>query len=411
MPVTRLVDEHDSPLYVFDEETIRSQCRAYTTPLTSNYPDSLVLYAAKAHADPTVASIVASEGLGMDTVSSGEIRVGLAGGMPPERMVFHGNNKLEREIEYALAVGIGRIVADSLDELDLIEDVAKRREQIAPVILRITPGVEAHTHDYIRTGAIDSKFGLPLESGAAEAAVERAMHASCIDLTGLHAHIGSQVFDLEPYADTVNIILDFALEMKHRYGLNLRDFSPGGGFGICYGESDDPPDANEFVTTISHAIDQRNVTPNPRLLIAPGRSIIARSGVALYRVGTIKDIPGVRTYVSIDGGMADNIRPALYGAQYSAVIANRVSANKLETVTVAGRYCESGDVVLRDITLPPMVRGDILAIPAAGAYHMAMASNYNLVGRPATILVNDGTVRVTRPRETDEDLLLGFSQP
>ena len=165
------------------------------------------------------------------------------------------------------------------------------------------------------------------------------------------------------------------------------------------------------MTTISHAIDQRNVTPKPRLLIEPGRSIIARSGVALYRVGTIKDIPGVRTYVSIDGGMADNIRPALYGAQYSAVIANRVSANKLETVTVAGRYCESGDVVLRDITLPPMVRGDILAIPAAGAYHMAMASNYNLVGRPATILVNDGTVRVTRPRETDEDLLLGFSQP
>ena len=409
-PVDELIDAHGTPLYVFDEATLRAQCKAYAHPLAREYPNSLALYASKAHLDPTIAGIVAEEGLGADAVSSGEIRVALAGGMPAERIVLHGNNKLPEEIDYALDVGVGRIVVDSLDELDLIAEIATQRDgQPAPVILRITPGVEAHTHEYIRTGAIDSKFGLQLHSGAAEEAVAQAQAADSIDLTGLHAHIGSQVLDVEPYADSLGIVLDFAAAMTQRHGLVLRDISPGGGFGVSYSEADDPPAAGSFVKVIAETLRAHSLDPEPRLLIEPGRSIVARAGVALYRVGTIKEIPDVRTYVSVDGGMADNIRPALYGAQYRALIANRPPAGSKRLVTVAGRYCESGDVLLRDIELPPLRRGDVLAVPAAGAYHMSMASNYNLVGRPATVLVRNGEARVTRPRETDADLLASFA--
>ncbi len=409
-PVDELIDAHGTPLYVFDEATLRAQCKAYAQPLAREYPNSLALYASKAHLDPTIAGIVAEEGLGTDAVSSGEIRVAMAGGMPANRIVLHGNNKLPEEIDYALEVGVGRIVVDSLDELDLIAEIATQRGgQPAPVVLRITPGVEAHTHEYIRTGAIDSKFGLQLHSGAAEEAVAQAQAADSIDLTGLHAHIGSQVLDVEPYADSLAIVLDFAAAMTQRHGLVLRDISPGGGFGVSYSEADDPPAAGSFVEVIAETLRGRSLDPEPRLLIEPGRSIVARAGVALYRVGTIKEIPGVRTYVSVDGGMADNIRPALYGAKYRALIASRPPDGSKQLVTVAGRYCESGDVLLRDIELPSLRRGDVLAIPAAGAYHMAMASNYNLVGRPATVLVRDGEVRVTRPRETDADLLASFA--
>ncbi len=409
-PIDQLIDAHGTPLYVFDEATLRAQCRAYAEPLSRAYPNSLALYASKAHLDPTIAGIVAAEGLGADAVSSGEIRVALAGGMPADRIVLHGNNKLPAEIDYALDVGVGRIVVDSLDELDLIAEIATLRGgQPAPVILRITPGVEAHTHEYIRTGAIDSKFGLQLHSGAAEEAVAQAQAADSIDLTGLHAHIGSQVLDVEPYADSLGIVIDFADAMTQRHGLVLRDISPGGGFGVSYSEADDPPAAGSFVEVIAETLRGRSLDPEPRLLIEPGRSIVARAGVALYRVGTIKEIPDVRTYVSVDGGMADNIRPALYGAQYRALIANRPPEGSKRLVTVAGRYCESGDVLLRDIELPSLRRGDVLAVPAAGAYHMSMASNYNLVGRPATVLVRDGEARVTRPRETDADLLASFA--
>jgi diaminopimelate decarboxylase len=407
-PVDQLIAQHGSPLYVFDEATIRAQCQSYTHPLSNLYPNSLALYAAKAHIDPTIAGIAAAEGFGMDAVSSGEIRVGLAGGMPADRIVMHGNNKLPSEIEYALDTGVSRIVADSLDEIDLIADIAAHREITANLLLRVTPGVEAHTHDYIRTGAIDSKFGLPLASGQAEIAVGKCMQAPWIRPIGLHSHIGSQIFELAPYADSIGILLDFAEDMHHKHGFVLSDFSPGGGFGIRYEESDDPPAADAFVQTIAEAVHSRNLNPGPRLLIEPGRSIIARAGVALYSVGTIKTIPGVRTYVSVDGGMADNIRPALYEATYCALLANREATDTPARVTVAGRYCESGDVLIREIELPPLTRGDILAVPAAGAYHLSMASNYNMVGRPATVLVCDGVVTLTRKRETDKDLLRIF---
>ena len=404
-----LAEEFGTPLYIYDEATLRAACRGYTRALADAYPNALVLYAGKAYVDPTLLQVAASEGLGMDAVSSGEVRVAQAAGLPLERVVLHGNNKLPREIDLALELGVGRIVVDALEEIEIIDELARRRGQTAQVLLRLTPGVEAHTHEYIRTGAVDSKFGLGIDSGAAEEAVARAMRAPNLDVMGLHAHIGSQIFDTEPYADTLHITLDFAWRMREAHGLHLRDLSPGGGGGVRYTLDDDPPDPAEIVDAIATTVLDRALAHPPRLLIEPGRSIVARSGVALYAVGTVKHIPGVRTYVSVDGGMADNPRPALYQSKYAAVLANRPGDGPPETLTLAGRYCESGDVLLRDAVLPPLRRGDLIAIPASGAYHMSMASNYNMVGRPAVVMVADGQARLTRRRESDDDLLAVFA--
>lgn len=403
-----LAEEFGTPLYIYDEATLRAACRGYTRALADSYPNALVLYAGKAYVDPTLLQVAAAEGLGMDAVSSGEVRVAQSAGLPLERVVLHGNNKLPREIDLALKVGVGRIVVDALEEIEIIDELARRRSLTAQVLLRLTPGVEAHTHEYIRTGAVDSKFGLGLDSGAAEEAVARAMAAPNLDVMGLHAHIGSQIFDTEPYADTINITLDFAERMRAAHGLDLRDLSPGGGGGVRYTLDDDPPDPADIVTAITATVLARGLTHPPRLLIEPGRSIVARAGVALYAVGTVKHIPGVRTYVSVDGGMADNPRPALYQSKYAALLANRPGDDPAEEVTLAGRYCESGDVLLRDTVLPPLRRGDLIAVPASGAYHMSMASTYNMVGRPAVVMVADGQARLTRRRESDEDLLAVF---
>ena len=308
--VKALAEEFGTPLYIYDEATLRAACRGYTRALADSYPNALVLYAGKAYVDPTLLQVAASESLGMDAVSSGEVRVAQAAGMPLERVVLHGNNKLPREIDLALELGVGRIVVDALEEIEIIDELARRRGLTAQVLLRLTPGVEAHTHDYIRTGAVDSKFGLGLDSGAAEEAVARAMRAPNLDVMGLHAHIGSQIFDTEPYGDTVNITLDFAERMRTAHGLDLRDLSPGGGGGVRYTLDDDPPDPADIVEAITSTVLARGLAHPPRLLIEPGRSIVARSGVALYAVGTVKHIPGVRTYVSVDGGMADTRRPA-----------------------------------------------------------------------------------------------------
>ena len=400
--------EFGTPLYIYDEATLRAACRGYTRALADSYPNALVLYAGKAYVDPTLLQVAASECLGMDAVSSGEVRVAQAAGMPLERVVLHGNNKLPREIDLALEVGVGRIVVDALEEIEIIDELARRRGQTAQVLLRLTPGVEAHTHEYIRTGAVDSKFGLGLDSGAAEEAVARAMRAPNLDVMGIHAHIGSQIFDTEPYADTINITLDFAERMRAAHGLDLRDLSPGGGGGVRYTLTTIRPIRPTSSTAITSTVLARGLAHPPRLLIEPGRSIVARSGVALYAVGTVKHIPGVRTYVSVDGGMADNSRPALYQSRYVALLANRHGDAPPETVTLAGRYCESGDVLLRDTVLPPLRRGDLIAVPTSGAYHISMASNYNMVGRPAVVMVADGQARLTRRRESDDDLLAVF---
>ena len=409
-PVDALAEEFGTPLYIYDEATIRAQCRGYTEALASAYPNALVLYAAKAYVDPALVRVMAEEGLGLDAVSSGELRVAQAGGMPLERAVLHGSNKLPHEIEFALQAGVGRIVIDGLDELVLVDDLAGQAGRPAQAMLRLTPGVEAHTHEYVRTGAVDSKFGLGIDSGAAEDAVARAMAAPNLELVGLHAHIGSQILDVEPFEDTVDILLDFAARMRSRHGFELREISPGGGAGARYTPADDPPTAADVVEAVTRPLRRRGFAQPPRLLLEPGRSIAARAGVALYRIGTVKEIPGVRTYASVDGGLADNIRPALYGAAYSAVLASRRPDGSPRRITIAGRYCESGDVLLRDVELPLLRRGDLIAVPTAGAYHLSMASNYNVVGRPAVVMVRDGQARLTRRRETDDDLLRVFPQ-
>ena len=405
-----LARQYGTPLYVYDEATIRARCREYRSAIESVYRDALVLYASKAFSSPMLLQIVDQEGLGLDVVSGGELYVAVSVGFPLEKVYFHGNNKSPDELAMALEHGVGRIVVDSFYELELLDELARRRGKRQPILLRLSPGVEAHTHDFRKTGILDSKFGFPISTGQAEEAVKRAVGANGVDLLGYHCHIGSQIFELEPYVETTRIAFEFASRMRQRYGVELREYSPGGGWGVAYTAEDDPWPIGEIVSQVGHSLEQeaaRHGLGRPRMVIEPGRSIVAQAGVALYSIGAIKRIPEVRTYVSVDGGMADNIRPAIYGAAYDALVANKADAARSETVTIAGKYCESGDLLIKDIALPPLHSGDVLALPTSGAYNLAMASNYNQALKPAVVLVNDGQARLMRRRQTFEDLLIG----
>lgn len=397
-----------TPLYVFDETTLRAQCRAYVQTLATSYPNSLAIYACKAFMNRALAQIMDQEGLGLDVVSAGELYLASRSGVPLHKVYFHGNNKSSQELELALDLGVGRIVVDNFHEIALLNQLAVGRGKRVPVLLRLSPGVDPHTHAAINTGIVDSKFGFLIATGQAEAAVKQALAAPGLEVVGLHAHIGSMISELQPYEQTIDILLNFAEDMRQRHGLVLREFSPGGGWAIPYVHTDQPPSPQEVVaavtTRVKAALHRLNL-PWPRLIIEPGRSIVGPAGVALYTVGASKDIPGVRKYVAVDGGMADNIRPAIYGSRYEAVVANRMTATAEETVTIAGKYCESGDILIRDIALPRLAPGDLLALPAAGAYCLSMASNYNLAPRAAVVLVNNGQARLIRRRETYDDLL------
>ena len=404
--VVSLAAEFGTPLYIYDEATLRQNCRAYLEPLRERYPRASVTYAGKAYIDPTILGIVRDEGLGLDTVSGGEISLALASGFPAADIVFHGNNKLPDEIALALDAGVGKFAVDGLDDLQSLSAIAHQKGLIARVILRLTPGISAHTHEYIRTGMLDSKFGIPISTGQAERAVQAAMAADGIELVGYHAHIGSQIFDVEPLADNATTLVEFALAMESAHGAEFSVLSPGGGGGVRYVGSDDGLDVRRLVHAIADAVlAALPAGRQPELILEPGRSIIAPAGVALYEVGTVKTIPGVRTYVAVDGGMADNIRPALYQAEYTAILAGRPATGPTRTVTIAGRYCETGDVLIRDIDLPEIRRGDLLAMPTSGAYNLSMSSNYNMALRPAAVVVNDGQARLSRRRENYDDLL------
>ena len=408
LAVTELAQEFGTPLYIYDEATLRANMRRYVNALNAGYPDALPLYASKAYSDPHVVKIAAEEGMGLDVVSAGEIAVAAAAGFPMDRVYFHGNNKLPEELAYALEAGVDRIVADNFHEIDLLNSIAAEAGKRAQILLRIGPGVEAHTHDYIKTGALDSKFGFALPIGQAEEAVKRAQAAPHLDLIGIHAHIGSQIFDIEPYVDTLDLLIAFAQEMAQKYGLSVQELSPGGGWGIRYTGADDPPPIEDLANTVTATVKDRMAALGwdlPRLVVEPGRSIVGQAGVGLYTVGSRKTIPGVRAYVAVDGGMADNIRPALYDAAYTVLVGNRMHDAPAETVTIAGRYCESGDVLFKDVQMPRLNAGDLIAVPSSGAYCLAMSSNYNLVPRPAVALVNDGHARLIRRRETLDDLI------
>ncbi len=408
--VVQVAAEYGTPLYVYDEATIRARARAYRDALQVSYAsESLVCYAGKAYCAPWLLRVLAEEQLGLDVVSGGELYTARSGGFPMERVFFHGNNKSEDELWMALEAGVHAIVVDNLEEIERLARLATDRVMRQKVLLRVAPGVEAHTHAHILTGAPDTKFGVSIDTGAAREAAEAIHQARSLEFVGLHAHIGSQIFEIEPYQATIGKVFGLAAELRDAFGFVLKELSPGGGFGMRYTSDGEAPMAPaEAARALAQAVTseaERFGFPMPRLTIEPGRSIIGPSAVALYRVGSIKPIPGVRTYVAVDGGMADNIRPATYGARYTALLANRMDDAADSTVSIAGRYCESGDVLIPDAQLPMPRLDDLVAIPGSGAYQLAMASNYNLVPRPAVVVVNQGHVRLVRRRETFDDLL------
>ena len=403
-----LAREFGTPLYVFDEETLRGRCREFPTEFRSRYPDTVVAYAAKVYLGRALAAILVQEGMALDVVSGGELAIAASVSFPPERIYFHGNNKSALELREALGYGVGRIVIDNFHEMQLLNGLALGAEKRQPVLLRLSPGIDPHTHAYITTGTVDSKFGVPLATGQGEAAVRQALEMPGLELVGLHVHLGSLVFELEPYREAVAVVLAFAAEMVEKHGLRLEEFSPGGGFAVQYVEGRAPPSVAEYAEAITSAVTegcQEHGLPTPRLIVEPGRAIVARAGVALYTVGSAKDVPGLRRFVSVDGGMADNIRPPLYDSRYEALVANKALETRRETVTIAGRYCESGDILIRDAELAPLEADDILAMATAGAYALPMASNYNASLRPAVVMVNDGEAKLIRRRETYEDLM------
>lgn len=406
---TELAREFGTPLYVYDEETLRGQCRAFREAFESRYPNTNVAYAAKAYLSRAMAAIAAQEGMHMDVVSGGELAIAASVNFPPERIVFHGNNKSEQELSEALDYGIGRVVIDNFHEMQLLNGLAQARGIRQKALVRVSPGVDPHTHAHTTTGTTDNKFGIPIAAGGqGEAAIRSAMVMPGLELTGIHYHLGSPIFELEPFTKAVEVGLEFAAQVRDKYGFEMQEFSPGGGFAVAYAPEDEPPLPDDYAEAIIPPLKDgcaRYGLPEPRLEIEPGRSIVARAGVALYTAGSSKEVPGLRRWVSVDGGMADNIRPPMYGSKYCAVVANRATDERRETVTIAGKYCESGDLLLKDADLPPLEPGDVIAMPASGAYNLPMSSNYNAAPRPAVVLAKDGEAKLIRRRETYDDLM------
>lgn len=403
-----LAREFGTPLYVFDEETLRHKCRGFRSEFRSRHADSAVSYAAKAYLGRALAALLAEEEMHLDVVSGGELAIARSVDFPPQRIYFHGNNKSEEELREALDYGIARVVVDNLYELELLNRVATALGKRQPILLRLSPNVDPHTHRHTATGVLDSKFGFPIVTGQAETAVKQALSLPAVELVGLHFHLGSPIPQVEPYQEAIQVVIAFAAQMGEQHGFRLGELSPGGGFAIQYLEDIPAPSMAEYATAIVSALTEAcraYSLPLPRLVVEPGRAIVGQACIALYRVGARKEIPGVRTYVAVDGGMGDNIRPALYSARYSALVANKVGETERQRVTIAGKFCESGDVLVRDVDLPRLEAGDLLAVAAAGAYCLPMASNYNAYLRPAIVMVKDGAARLIRRRETYEDLM------
>jgi len=401
--LVELARAHGTPLYVYDEATVRQRASEYMAAMGSA---GQVLYSAKAFASPQFLRVVAEEGLGLDVVSAGELYVAMKSGFPQDRIHFLGNNKSRQDLVAAYQAG-ATIVIDGEYEFELLREVIPEGKR-TPVMLRLSPGVKPDTHDHISTGQLDSKFGFSIESGAARRAVEQALSHPRLELVGLHSHIGSQIFGLGAYEHAMSIMLELLVELRDELDFEPSKLGAGGGLGIAYTRNDDPPTPRDFVQVIHRALvsgcTQHGLNV-PQLVVEPGRSIAGPAGMALYTVGSIKDIPGVRRYVAVDGGMGDNIRPKLYGARYEAYLASDPDRAPDSKVTIAGKYCESTDILITDIDMPALKPGDIIALPAAGAYCLAMASNYNGMPRPEVLMLRDGQARVMRRRETLDDLV------
>ncbi|HET8680787.1 MAG TPA: diaminopimelate decarboxylase [Micromonosporaceae bacterium] len=403
--VNDLAAEYGTPAYLFDEADFRGRCRAFRDA----FAGADVYYAGKAFLCRAVVRMVAEEGLGLDVCTAGELATALAAGMPPERLGLHGNNKSVEELARALDAGVGRIVLDSFDEIGRLTALARERRVRPPVMVRVTVGVEAHTHEYIATAHEDQKFGFSLAGGAARAAVDRVLDEGVLELRGLHSHIGSQIFDTSAFELSARRVLGLAAQVRDAYGVHLPELDLGGGFGMAYTTQDDPASPDDLAKSLFQIVETECSIvdlPVPRLSVEPGRAVVGPAVFTLYEVGTVKDVDGIRTYVSVDGGISDNIRTALYAASYSATCASRASAAPPILARVVGKHCEAGDIVVRDEFLPADVRpGDLLAVPGTGAYCRSMASNYNHVPRPPVVAVRDGQARVLVRRETEADLL------
>ena len=406
--MVELAQSQGTALYVFDEEDLRYRMETYLSAFRSRYANSDVLYASKAFLNKEVVRIAADEGLCLDVSGGGELACAQAAGFPMERVFVHGNNKTPLELEEAISAGVGRIVVDSRIELARVSEIAGRHGIVQDIYLRITPGVEADTHEYIRTGCEDSKFGFTMLEDFAFRCVADALATPNVRLVGLHCHIGSQIFALHSFREAVQVMVEFMARIKRKYGYTIEELDLGGGLGIAYTTEDRPSSIEDFaectVAAVRDFCAEYGVEP-PRLLVEPGRSLVANAGVTLYTVGILKTLPGIRKYVAVDGGMSDNIRTALYHAQYEPTIANKAAEPRTEIVTLCGKHCESGDAVVVDMPLQHPDLGDIVCVFGTGAYCSTMASNYNGQPRPAIVFVRDGRARVTTRRETYEDLL------
>lgn len=404
--LVELEKKYGTPLYVLDEKTIRSICRDYKKSF-EKYPKIRFMYASKALCTSAVARILDEEGFGFDTVSSGEIYTVYKSGVDMNHVLFNGNNKSYEELELALKLGVGRISADNFLELEILNEIAQKIGNKADILLRITPGIECHTHEYIQTGHLDSKFGFDLTQ--IDEALDLILNKyKNLQLHGLHAHIGSQIFETSIYPDEIDILTREIARINQTYNINLNEINIGGGIGVKYTENDVPPSTYEIgqlvIDKLNEAIKKYNIEP-PTIIMEPGRSIISTAGVTLYSIGSTKQVPHGTKYVAVDGGMADNPRPAMYQAEYFAEVANKKETDKKEKITIAGRYCESGDVLIKHIEMPELKQGDILCVYNTGAYNYSMASNYNRVQKPAMVLVNEGNSEVIVKREILDDLI------
>ena len=401
-----LAREFGTPAYIFDENEIRGNLRAFRDSVEEYYGgNGLVCYASKAFSCKEIYRICMQEGTGVDVVSGGELYTALSVGFPADKIVFHGNNKTPDELAMAVENGVGRIVVDNLTELETLNGIASASGKTVGIMLRIKPGVDAHTHDFIKTGQIDSKFGFALETGEALEAVKAAIAMPALKLRGLHCHIGSQIFDIDPFELAAEVMLNLYKQIKDETGVELDELNLGGGFGIKYVDGDTPIPYGEYMKNVSAAVKaetEKLGLKMPFILIEPGRSVVGAAGLTLYTVGAVKNIPDIRTYVSVDGGMADNPRYALYGADYQIICANKANEEKNMTVTVAGKCCESGDLIQENAPLQSVEAGDILAVLSTGAYNYSMASNYNRIPKLPVVMVKDGKARIVVKRETYE---------
>lgn len=403
-----LAKQFGTPLYIMDEAHIREICRQYYSSFVEALDNTEVIYASKAFSTLAMCRIIEEEGLGLDVVSGGELYTALQANFNASRIYFHGNNKSPAELTMAIEAGVGRIVVDNFYEMSVLNELAQELKQPVNILLRMSPGIEAHTHEYIQTGQMDSKFGFTISNGTADRALDLALSYSNLVVKGIHAHIGSQIFELESFRHEVQVMIEYMAGFHIRTRFLLQELNLGGGFGIYYASGDDPAQIADYAKTVQNALAEactKYSFHHPKIILEPGRSIVGNAGTTLYTIGSTKEIPGIRKYVAVDGGMTDNPRPSLYQARYEAVLANRINEDAIESISVAGKCCESGDMLIWDIDLPKAQAGDLLAVSSTGAYSYSMSSNYNRLTRPEMVLVTNGHAEIIVKRETYSDLL------